>query len=153
MALECGDGLQRLADPETLRKEIAHAPTFRGPCDPSRKRSWRRTGVYLWRATVAFYGEYVGLADGYLKLRTGSSNVTLVRDLLLYSIAVGALVDQAIAVRRQRRASRRTWASSPAAQARPSSAAPRCCALLRPRPNGSLPGHSHSAPSLLHRRG
>ena len=39
---------------------------------------------------------YLGLADGYLKLKTGSSSVTLVRDLLLYSIVAGALVRLAV---------------------------------------------------------
>ena len=35
---------------------------------------------------------YLGLLDGYLKLATGSSGVTLVRDALLYAIVLGLLV-------------------------------------------------------------
>src|SRR5439155_1278892 len=34
---------------------------------------------------------YLGALDGYLKLKTGSSYMTLARDVLLYSIALGAL--------------------------------------------------------------
>src|SRR5262249_9170155 len=52
---------------------------------------------YEW--TLVALMLYLGLADGYLKLSTGSSNVTLVRDLLLYAIAAGALIR--MAVRRQ----------------------------------------------------
>ncbi len=51
---------------------------------------------YGWSLAILML--YVGLADGYLKLSTGSSQVTLVRDLLLYAIAAGALIR--IAVRR-----------------------------------------------------
>lgn len=35
---------------------------------------------------------YLGLADGYVKLRTGVAATTLVRDVLLYAIVVGFLV-------------------------------------------------------------
>jgi hypothetical protein len=35
---------------------------------------------------------YLGVADGYLKLKSGSNLATLGRDLLLYSIATGALL-------------------------------------------------------------
>jgi hypothetical protein len=42
---------------------------------------------------------YIGLADGYLKLSTGSPKATLLRDVLLYAIVVGALAR--IAVRRE----------------------------------------------------
>ena len=52
---------------------------------------------YEW--SLAILMVYLGLADGYLKLSTGSSSVTLVRDLLLYAIAAGALIR--IAVRRE----------------------------------------------------
>jgi hypothetical protein len=52
---------------------------------------------YEWSLAILML--YLGLADGYLKLRTGSSYITVVRDLLLYAIAVGALVR--IAVRHQ----------------------------------------------------
>ena len=45
---------------------------------------------YEWSLVVLIL--YVGLADGYLKLSTGSSNATLLRDLLLYAIVVGALI-------------------------------------------------------------
>ena len=52
---------------------------------------------YEWSLVILML--YLGLADGFLKLSTGSSQVTLVRDLLLYAIAASALVR--IAVRRQ----------------------------------------------------
>jgi hypothetical protein len=52
-----------------------------------------------YELSLAMLMLYIGLADGYLKLRTGSSQVTLVRDLLLYSIAAGVLIRAA--VRRQ----------------------------------------------------
>jgi hypothetical protein len=52
---------------------------------------------YEWSLAILML--YIGLADGYLKLRTGSSHVTLMRDLLLYAIAAGALIR--IAVRRE----------------------------------------------------
>jgi hypothetical protein len=46
----------------------------------------RRVGLSL----VAL-GLYLGLLDGYLKLRTGADGVTIFRDLLLWAIAAGAL--------------------------------------------------------------
>jgi hypothetical protein len=49
---------------------------------------------YEWSLVVLML--YVGLADGYLKLSTGSSSVTLVRDLLLYAIVAGALARAAV---------------------------------------------------------
>ena len=52
------------------------------------------TERYEWSLTVLML--YIGLADGYIKLRTGSSNATLVRDLLLYSIAAGAVLRLAV---------------------------------------------------------
>jgi hypothetical protein len=52
---------------------------------------------YEWSLAVLMI--YLGLADGYLKLRTGSSQATLLRDLLLYAIATGALIR--VAVRRE----------------------------------------------------
>ncbi len=39
---------------------------------------------------------YLGLADGYVKLSTGSSTVTLARDLLLYGIVAGMLARAAL---------------------------------------------------------
>lgn len=41
--------------------------------------------------TLAALGVYLGLLDGYLKLSTGSSTITLARDLLVIAIAGGAL--------------------------------------------------------------
>ena len=41
---------------------------------------------------LAMFMLYLGLLDGYLKLATGSSYVTLVRDVLLYAIVIGLLV-------------------------------------------------------------
>lgn len=52
---------------------------------------------YEWSLVLLML--YLGLADGFLKLSTGSSSVTLIRDLLLYAIVVGALMR--IAVRRE----------------------------------------------------
>ena len=49
---------------------------------------------YEWSLAILML--YVGLADGFLKLSTGSSQVTLVRDLLLYAIAAGALIRMAV---------------------------------------------------------
>ncbi len=49
---------------------------------------------YAWSLAVLML--YLGLLDGYLKLRTGSSNMTLVRDLLLYAIVAGALLRAAV---------------------------------------------------------
>lgn len=55
--------------------------------------------VSLWLATtrrtqlaLALLMLYLGLLDGYLKLASGSSLVTLVRDVLLYAIVAGLLV-------------------------------------------------------------
>jgi hypothetical protein len=42
--------------------------------------------------TLAVLLIYLGVADGYLKLKSGSNLATLGRDLLLYSIAAGALL-------------------------------------------------------------
>ncbi|MEJ7784694.1 MAG: hypothetical protein WKF96_07815 [Solirubrobacteraceae bacterium] len=42
--------------------------------------------------TLAALGLYLGLLDGYLKLKTGSSVVTLGRDVLVAAIALGALL-------------------------------------------------------------
>lgn len=41
--------------------------------------------------SLAALGLYLGLLDGYLKLRTGSPTITLVRDVLVVAIAAGAL--------------------------------------------------------------
>jgi hypothetical protein len=41
--------------------------------------------------TAAAFVLYLGLADGYLKLSTGSGYVTLARDILMYAICVGIL--------------------------------------------------------------
>lgn len=41
--------------------------------------------------SLAVLGLYLGLLDGYLKLRTGIQSITLVRDLIIVSIAAGAL--------------------------------------------------------------
>ncbi|HVO55189.1 MAG TPA: hypothetical protein VMT37_12335 [Solirubrobacterales bacterium] len=49
---------------------------------------------YEWSLAILML--YIGLADGFLKLSTGSSQITLVRDLLLYAIAAGALVRMAV---------------------------------------------------------
>lgn len=45
---------------------------------------------YEW--TLAVLALYLGLLDGFLKLKTGSTVATLGRDVLLYAIAGGALV-------------------------------------------------------------
>jgi hypothetical protein len=37
-------------------------------------------------------GLYLGLLDGYLKLRTGSASITLARDVLVGAVAAGALI-------------------------------------------------------------
>lgn len=42
--------------------------------------------------SLAVLGLYLGLLDGYLKLRTGSSVITLARDVLVIAIAGGALL-------------------------------------------------------------
>jgi hypothetical protein len=52
---------------------------------------------YEWSLAIVML--YIGLADGYLKLSTGSSHITLVRDVLLYAVVVGVLVR--LAVRRE----------------------------------------------------
>lgn len=41
--------------------------------------------------TLALVMAYLGLADGYVKLKTGSSSVTLGRDAMLYAVALGVL--------------------------------------------------------------
>lgn len=41
--------------------------------------------------TLVVFALYVGMIDGYLKLKTGSPFVTLGRDVLLWAIALGAL--------------------------------------------------------------
>jgi hypothetical protein len=55
--------------------------------------------VSLWLATtrrtqlaLALVMVYLGALDGYLKLATGSSVITFVRDVLLFAIVVGVLV-------------------------------------------------------------
>jgi hypothetical protein len=40
--------------------------------------------------SLVFFGLYLGIADGYLKLKTGNREMTLARDLLLWAIAAGA---------------------------------------------------------------
>ena len=50
--------------------------------------------------TLAVVALYLGLLDGYAKLRTGSSTITLVRDALLFAIAAGALL-RAVATRQR----------------------------------------------------
>jgi hypothetical protein len=45
-----------------------------------------------YEVTLAVLLLYLGLLDGFLKLKTGSSIVTLGRDVLLYAIAGGAVV-------------------------------------------------------------
>ncbi len=56
-------------------------------------------GVAAWmffsdhyERTLAVLALYLGLFDGYLKLKTGSTVATLGRDVLLYAIAAGAVV-------------------------------------------------------------
>jgi hypothetical protein len=49
-----------------------------------------------YELSLALLMLYVGLLDGFLKLKTGNSQVTLGRDLLLYGIAAGALVRMAV---------------------------------------------------------
>jgi hypothetical protein len=55
------------------------------------------TGIWMFRSeryehTLAVLMVYLGMADGYLKLRTGSSVMTLGRDALLYAIVLGAMI-------------------------------------------------------------
>jgi hypothetical protein len=45
-----------------------------------------------YERTLAVLALYLGLLDGYLKLKTGSTLATLGRDVLLYAIASGALI-------------------------------------------------------------
>ena len=54
-------------------------------------------GTYLMTSsrleiTLGILMVYLGVADGYIKLRTGSSVATLGRDVLLYAIVVGVIV-------------------------------------------------------------
>lgn len=46
--------------------------------------------------TLAVLLLYLGLLDGYVKLKTGSSTVTLARDVLLYAIALGLVARSVI---------------------------------------------------------
>jgi hypothetical protein len=66
-------------------------------------------GVALWmflsehyERTLAVLAIYLGVLDGYLKLKTGSTIATLGRDALLYAIAAGALVRFSFSGRRVR---------------------------------------------------
>lgn len=52
------------------------------------------TKRYEW--TLAVLLLYLGLADGYLKLRTGSSHATLLRDIFLYTIVAGVVIRAAV---------------------------------------------------------
>ena len=49
-----------------------------------------------YERTLAVLALYLGLFDGFLKLKTGSSLATLGRDVLMYSIAAGALARLAL---------------------------------------------------------
>jgi hypothetical protein len=49
-----------------------------------------------YELTLAVLALYVGLLDGFLRLRTGVAELTLLRDLLLYSIVFGVLVRWAV---------------------------------------------------------
>jgi hypothetical protein len=49
---------------------------------------------------LALYMLYLGLLDGYLKLASGSSYVTLVRDALLFALVIGLLVRATVQHRR-----------------------------------------------------
>jgi hypothetical protein len=44
-----------------------------------------------YERSLLIYVLYIGVLDGYLKLSTGIANITLLRDLLLYSIVAGAV--------------------------------------------------------------
>src|ERR1700754_1233316 len=64
--------------------------------------------VLLWMATtrrtpvaLAVFLVYLGCLDGYLKLSTGATYVTLIRDALLFAIVVGLMVRIAISGERQ----------------------------------------------------
>ena len=66
-------------------------------------------GVALWmflsehyERTLAVLALYLGLFDGYVKLKTGSTIATLGRDVLLYAIASGALIRWSFSGRRVR---------------------------------------------------
>lgn len=50
--------------------------------------------------TLVLFALYLGLLDGYIKLSTGSSTVTLARDVLLLAIAAGALLRASLSGRR-----------------------------------------------------
>lgn len=52
--------------------------------------------------SLAVLALYLGLLDGYLKLSSGSSNVTLIRDVLIFAIAAGCLVRLALTTARPR---------------------------------------------------
>jgi hypothetical protein len=45
-----------------------------------------------YERTLAVFALYLGLLDGFVKLKTGSSLATLGRDVLLYAITIGAVV-------------------------------------------------------------
>jgi hypothetical protein len=62
---------------------------------------------YEW--TLAVVMLYLGLADGYLKLKTGTDLATLGRDVLLYAIVAGALVRWAIRGERVERPPLTAW--------------------------------------------
>jgi hypothetical protein len=51
--------------------------------------------VRRYGLTLSLVMLYIGLIDGYVKLRTNNSQVTIVRDLLFYAIVVGVLVRSA----------------------------------------------------------
>jgi hypothetical protein len=58
---------------------------------------------FVWtrlEVTLAILLLYIGLLDGYAKLGTGSSVATLGRDLILYSVAAGALMRVVVSRRR-----------------------------------------------------
>jgi hypothetical protein len=52
------------------------------------------TERYEWSLGVLIL--YLGMVDGYLKLSTGSSHATLLRDLFFYAIAAGAVIRAAV---------------------------------------------------------
>jgi hypothetical protein len=63
----------------------------------------------LWMATtrrtlvaLGFFMVYLGCLDGYLKLSTGSTPVTLIRDALLFALVLGLLARVAISGERYR---------------------------------------------------
>jgi hypothetical protein len=70
-------------------------------------------GIAIWmfsttryELTLAVVMLYIGLIDGYFKLKTGTQVATLGRDILLYAIVIGALVRWAI---RGERVERPPW--------------------------------------------